>query len=128
MPGPQPTPQSPPVVDTVKECISIWNADGLNRAQFGAHFYLDHNIREAWIFTIPNSANPGILRCAVIFAVPPDDPYPSEFGTDGEVRRSDGRGWQLMNTVFADPVAVQQQAPQNVNASLQADGSLQRKG
>jgi hypothetical protein len=115
----------------VQQCIGIWNADGLNRVQYGVHFYSDHNIRDAWVFTIPNTIVPTVLRCAVIFSVPADDPYyATEFGTDGEVRKSSGSGWQLMNQVpeLGDPVAVQQQAPQNVNASLKADGTLQKKG
>jgi hypothetical protein len=129
-PLPQPTPLPPAQAgDTVQQCIDIWNADGANRAQYGIHFYLDHNIREAWAFTIANPLYPTILRCAVVFSVPPDDPYRNEFGTDGEVRKPDASGWQLMNLVpeLGDPVALQQQAPQNVNASLSTDGSLRRK-
>jgi hypothetical protein len=123
-------PPPPPVVDTVKACIDIWNADGLNRIQYGYHFYADHNIRGAWVYTIPNSVDASILRCVVIFSVPPSDPYPQEYGSDGEVRQPSGNGWQLMNAVpeLGDPVALQQQAPQHVNASLQADGSLVRTG
>ena len=125
----KPPPPPPPVADIVQQCIDIWNADGANRATYGFHFYADHKIREAWVSTVPNSVNPAILRCAVIFVVPPDDPYTNEYGKDGEVRTSSGGGWELMDVIFGDSaVQIQQQAPQNVNASLQADGSLARKG
>lgn len=128
-PGSQQPPSAPPAgADAVAQCIGIWNADGLNRALYAVHFYSDHNIREAWVFTIPNAVDASILRCAVIFAVPATDPYPGEFGTDGEVRDPSGTKWQLMNDVpeLGDPVAKQQEAPGHVNARLSADGTLQR--
>ena len=115
-------------VDPVEACIEIWNRDGLNRAQYGSHFYLDHHIRDAWVYAIPNPAYADVLRCVVVFSVPASDPYLQEYGSDGEVRTPSGGGWQLINKVpeLGDPKALQDQAPQHVNASLYADGSLER--
>jgi hypothetical protein len=124
---PQPQPPPPLPVDVVKECIGIWNADGAVRATYGFHFYgVPHNVREVWVFTIPNTIYPSVLRCAVIAVVAPAD---YEFGNDGVVRKSSGSDWQPMIDVpeFTDKAAVQQQASANANASLQPDGSLQRK-
>jgi hypothetical protein len=126
---PQPQPDPTPVpADLVQHCIDLWNAGGPTNS-FGStrldgiHFYNDHHIREGWVRTIPNPAFPSVVRCEVVFAVPSDDPIPSEFGTDGEILTPDGAGWQIMSK----DVAIQIQAPQHVNATLASDGTLQKK-
>lgn len=128
---PQPEPGPVPVpVDPVQHCIGVWNAGGPTNS-FGStrldgiHFYNDHHMREAWVFTIPNPAYPSVLRCQVVFVVPSDDPFRgTEYGYDGEILNPDGTGWQLMQ----NDLVSQGAAPQHVNATLAPDGSLQKKG
>jgi hypothetical protein len=110
-------------VDPIQTCIAKWNAYDYNIVFYGPHFYNAHGIREAWVFTIPNTVAPSILRCQVVFSDPPDDPNKSEFGTEGEVSTVGGVGWQVMDK----NEALQQEAPQHVNASLMPDYTLQRK-
>jgi hypothetical protein len=112
-PGPQKTP--PP-----QDCLDYWNAlASHNFPDDGMHFYVDHNIRQGWVFHMTD----GTSRCAVVFVDPASDPYPWEFGTDGEVRDTNGT-WLLMNEVFPNAIEVQGQAPANANVSLDATGNL----
>jgi hypothetical protein len=128
-PEPQPGPPPPVPVDPVQHCIGVWNAGGPTNSYGstrldGIHFYNDHHMREAWVFTIPNPTFSSVLRCQVVFVVPTDDPFPNEYGYDGEVLNPDGNGWQLMQN---DRVS-QGAAPQHANTTLASDGTLQKKG
>jgi hypothetical protein len=114
-----PPPAAGPV-NPLKRCADLWNNDIANRGFFGYHIYAIHQIRRLWVFELPTSK-----RCAVIGAVPANDPVPSEFGNDGEVSNVTS-GWAYMRDVpeLGDPVAVQTQATANANATLNADYSI----
>jgi hypothetical protein len=107
-----------------QECLDLWNASPSHAfPDDGYHFYVDHGIRQAWVFHMTD----GTDRCTVIFVVPPTDPYYYEFGADGETENKARNGWILMNSPDAFggyAVEVQTQAPGNANASLGSLGTI----
>ena len=89
----------------------------------GLHFFADHNMRKAWVFHASDS------RCAVVAVVPSDDPYPVEYGSDGEVSHpGPAGGWQRMDLVENQTWCfdMQDRAPANANVSLAPDGKIAR--
>ena len=117
-PSPQPSPRPAPAP---QDCLDLWNASGSHAfADDGYHFYVDHGIRQAWVFHMTD----GTGRCAVIFVVPPTD---YEYGTDGETENTARNGWILMDSTAAfgaEAVEVQTQARDNANASLSSLGTI----
>jgi hypothetical protein len=115
--GPTATPKPPPP-PAPQACLDLWNAlDSHAFQDDGKHFYADHQARKAWVFYVPNNAS----LCAYIFVVSTSD---FEYGLDGEAGALDLSGWQLMDSVFADPYATQRKAVDSANTSLDANGKL----
>jgi hypothetical protein len=103
-----------------QDCLDLWNAQASHAFQDdGLHFYVDHGVRKGWVFHTPDGS---LQLCAVIFVVPVSD---WEYGTDGEVTAPNG-GWQLMNYFFGQSIALQNQAPDHANVSLDPSGKLAR--
>jgi hypothetical protein len=113
-PAPAPTPL--PVPNPLQRCVDLWNADPVNKALIGYHFYSHHSIRRLWVYQLASG------RCAFIGVVPAND---AEYGNDGEVSVPGG-GWAFMTDVpeLGDPKVVQGQAAANANATLSSDWSV----
>lgn len=109
---PAPPPPPPPTITPPpQDCLDLWNGDPM-ALNDGLHFYTDHNVRKAWVFHTSDG------RCAVVAAVPSDDPYPAEYGTDGDVTKPSG-GW-----IYINSFTWQDQAPAHANVSLAPDGKI----